>query len=143
MSYPYTIFGTRPFSAFIFFPNFTRLEVLALSSCARAPKMVSTNSLFPMLVIFAVRNCVSIPNDFSLRTFCKRSTVFLAKREMSFTTTISNNPCSASDIMRRNSLRFLILVPEIPSSAYNLTKVSPVRLVYSEKNSFWASRLLS
>ena len=143
LSYPYTIFGTRPFSAFIFLPNFTRLEVLALSSCASAPKIVRTNSLFPMLVILAVRNCVSIPNAFSLRTFCRRSTVFLAKREISFTTTISNSPCSASTIMRKNSFRFFIFVPEIPSSAYNLTKLSPVRWVYSEKNSFCASRLLS
>ena len=105
--------------------------------------MVRTNSLFPILVILAVRNCVSMPKDFNLRTFCKRSTVFLAKREISFTTTISNRPFSASAIIRRNSLRFLIFVPEIPSSAYNFTKVSPVRFVYSEKNCFWASRLLS
>ena len=137
------MFGTRPFSAFIFLPNLIRLEVLALSSWANAPKMVKTNSLLPILVMFAVKNCVSIPRDFSLRTLCKRSTVFLAKREISLTTTISNKPFSASASIRWNSMRFLILVPEIPSSAYNLMRLSPVRLVYSKKNSFWVSRLLS
>ena len=137
------MFGTRPFSAFIFLPNLIRLDVLALSSCANAPKIVKTNSLLPILVMLAVRNCVSIPRDFSLRTLCKRSTVFLANREMSFTTTISNKPFSASASIRWNSLRFLILVPEIPSSAYNLIRLSPVRLVYSRKNSFCVSKLLS
>ena len=117
--------------------------MFALSSCASAPKIVSTNSLLPMMVMLAVKNCVSIPSAFSLRTFCRRSTVFRANREISFTTTISNRPCSASAIIRRNSLRFLIFVPEIPSSAYRRTKVSPVRCVYSEKNSFCVSKLLS
>ena len=46
-----------------------------------------------------------------------KSTVFRAKREISFTTTISNRPCSASAIIRKNSFRFLIFVPEMPSSA--------------------------
>ena len=101
----------------IFLPNFTRLEVFALSSCASAPKIVRTNSELPMLVMFAVRNCVSMPSALSLRMFCSRSTVLRAKREMSFTTTMSNSPRSASSIMRRNSLRFLIFVPESPSSA--------------------------
>ena len=32
-----------------------------VSSCANAPKMVSTNSLLPMEVMLAVRNCVSMP----------------------------------------------------------------------------------
>ena len=130
------MFGTRPFSAFIFLPNLIRLEVFALSSCANAPKIVSTNSELPILVMFAVRNCVSIPSAFNLRTLCNKSTVFLAKREISFTTTISNKPFSASASIRWNSLRFLILVPEIPSSAYNLIRLSPVLFVYSKKNSF-------
>ena len=96
-----------------------------------------------MLVIFAVRNCVSIPSAFSFRTLCNKSTVFLANREMSFTTTMSNKPFSASASIRWNSLRFLIFVPEIPSSAYNLIRLSPVRFVYSKKNSFCVSKLLS
>ena len=137
------MFGTLPFSAFIFFPNLTRLEVFALSSCAKAPKTVSTNSLFPMLVIFAVRNWVSIPSSRRRRIFCRRSTVFRAKRDISFTTTISNRPCSASAIIRRNCLRFLIFVPDKPSSAYSFTRLSPERPVYSRKKVFCASRELS
>ena len=50
---------------------------------------------------------------------------------------------NSTEITKYENTEIFILVPEIPSSAYNLTKVSPVRLVYSEKNSFWASRLLS
>ena len=120
--------------------------VLTLSSRANAQKIVNTNSLLPILVMLAVRNYVSIPSAFSLRTLCNKSTVFLANREISFTTTISNKPFSASASIRWNSLRFLILVPEIPSSAYNLIRLSPVRFVYSirtlsESLSYWAGLL--
>ena len=133
------MFGTLPFSAFIFLPNFTRLEVFALSSCANAPNTVSTNSLLPILVIFAVKNCVSMPSDFNFLMFWSRSTVFLAKREMSFTTTISNSPLSASVIIFKNCLRFLIFVPDKPSSAYSFTSLSLERSVYSLKKFFCAS----
>ena len=77
------------------------------------------------------------------RIFWSKSTVLRANLEISFTTTMSNRPCSASAIMRRNSLRFFIFVPEIPSSAYRRTRVSPVRSVYSAKNFFCASRLFN
>jgi hypothetical protein len=132
-----------PFSALTFLPNLMRFEVLADSSCASAPKMVSTNSLFPSTVMLAVRKVVSMPSAFSARMDCRKSTVLRAKREMSLTTTISKSPRCASCISRWNSLRFLIFVPEIPSSAYTRTSVSPVRWTYSEKNFFCVSSELS
>ena len=50
--------------------------------------------------------------------YFRQSKVFLANRLIDFVIIISIFPASQSSIMRLNSLRFFVFVPEIPSSAY-------------------------
>ena len=50
--------------------------------------------------------------------YFKQSSLFLANRLIDFVIIMSMVPASQSSIMRLNSSRFLVLVPEIPSSAY-------------------------
>ena len=84
---------------------------------------------------------VLMPRLLSFRTLCRASTVFLANRLTSLTTTSSNSPSSPSRRSRLNSSRFFRDVPLMPSSAYSRTSSWPFRRAYSEKNSFWCRRL--
>lgn len=49
--------------------------------------------------------------------YFRQSGVFLAKRLMDLVMIISISPAIQASIMRLNSVRFLVLVPVIPSSA--------------------------
>lgn len=99
------------------FPNFTRLDRLALSSWAMAAMMVTMNSDSPSTLRELLTKMHSMPRAFSLRMLSRESTVFRAKREMSLTTTSSNSPRSASRSIWRKPSRFFSHLPEIPWSA--------------------------
>ena len=102
----------------LWMPHFTFSEILRLSSCAkeaRSESISSPSSENELMRSFS--NRTSTPMDLRWRTVSKRSTVFLANRLIDLVIIMSMLPASQSSIIRLNSSRFLVLVPEIPSSA--------------------------
>ena len=88
--------GTLPFREVMSFPNFTRLDRLALSSWAMAAMMVTMNSDSPSTLRELLTKMHSMPRAFSLRMLSRESTVFRAKREMDFVMTMSMFPARHS-----------------------------------------------
>ena len=80
--------------------------------------MVNINSPSPSIErMRSFSNRASTPKSFKCRTVSRRSTVFLANREMLFVRMMSILPASQSASIRLNSSRLTVLVPEIKSSA--------------------------
>ena len=68
-------------------------------------------------ILFSTHITSDLDRSFKCRTVSRRSTVFLANREMLFVRMMSILPASQSASIRLNSSRFTVLVPEIKSSA--------------------------
>ena len=88
------------------------------SAWAKPLNRVIRNSLDSVRVLmFSFSKYTPIPLAFSRRTVSRQSTVFRAKRERDFVMIRSIWPRLQAVIIFLNSVRFFMLVPEIPSSA--------------------------
>ena len=85
--------------------------------------VMNNSPLLSNVSIFSFSNVTPTPFSLSLRTVVKVSTVLRAKRLTDLVMIRSILPAMASSIMRLKFLRFFVLVPEIPSSAYTSTNV--------------------
>ena len=107
-----------PRSNFLRIPQVAFPEIERDSSWAKEERIIkSTSPLASRLSIFSFSKATPIPSSLSSRTYFKQSSVFLEKRLMDFTMILSTLPFRQSAINLLNSVRFLVLVPEIPSSA--------------------------
>ena len=77
----------------------------------------STSPFASIVLIFSFSKYTEMFFSFSCRMYFKQSSVLRANRLMDLVMTMSILDAMQSSIMRLNSSRFLVLVPEIPSSA--------------------------
>ena len=90
----------------------------SLSDWAKALMKVRINSVsISMVLIFSFSKITPIPSSRSARIYFRLSSVFLANREMDFVRIRSIFFWRHLRIIRLKSSRFLVDVPEIPSSA--------------------------
>ena len=105
-------------------PNFTRLDSLRSSSWAMPDMIVSRNSLSSSSVLMlSFWKNTATPQPSSSRVYCMESSVFRAKRVISFVMIMSNRPSRASATMRWKFSRFFVEMPDRPSSTYPGTNV--------------------
>ena len=79
--------------------------------------VIRTSPLASIVLIDSFSNRTGMFISLSCLMYFKQSNVFLANRLMDLVIIISMLPALQSSIIRLNSSRFLVLVPEIPSSA--------------------------
>ncbi len=98
-------------------PNRTRLDSLRSSSCAIPDIIVSRSSLSSsnVLMLSFWKNTPT-PAPKSSRVYKIESSVFLAKRVISFVMIRSNIPAFPSSTMRWKSSRLLVVAADSPSS---------------------------
>ena len=90
----------------------------SLSDWAKALMKVIINSVsVSSVLIFSFSKMMPIPIPFNARMYFRLSSVFLANREMDFVRIRSIFFWRHLRIIRLKSSRFLVDVPEIPSSA--------------------------
>ena len=110
---------TKPFWYRNFKPSFTFLLIFSLSCWANDANIVSiTSPLASHVFIFSDSKITGICILFNSRIYLRQSTVFLANRLMDLVIIISIFPAWQSLIIFLNDALFLVLSPEIPSSAY-------------------------
>ena len=86
-----------------------------LSCWARLAMIVISTSPFASSVLMAsFSKYTGMFLSFSCRMYCRQSRVFLANRLMDLVMIMSIFPAMHSSIIRLNSSRFFVLVPEMP-----------------------------
>ena len=124
-SYPNKYLGltcVTPLAILFLIPHLTFSLMDFDSSCAIEANIVKIISiLVSLVVIFSFSKKTSTPLSLNSLTILKQSIVFLANLDIDFVNIKSILPARASSIISWNPFLFLIEVPEIPSSEYNLT----------------------
>ena len=99
-------------------PHAVFSEIFLLSSWASELKIVNISSPDASIVFtFSFSKMMGMPRAFSFLLKFRLSAVLRAKRLIDFVITRSTRPSSQAAIMSMKPLRFLVPVPEIPSSA--------------------------
>lgn len=125
------MFGTRPFLCVHLFARFHTLGSIGTFFLCQCAKNGQDKFAVPHVGHVGSEELGFDAESSNLRIFWSKSTIFLAKREISFTTTMSNNPCSASDFALFN------LGAGDAFVSVKADKVVPCPLCIFGKEGFW------